>query len=315
MCWMMIKEAGRKIRFDYMDKAQKHNSDGYGVSWYEDGMVKTYKTFNYNTFKGIVRALKKYTIVVHLRYATKGSKEYDNIHPFDIPSGVMFHNGTMSRLGNSSKSDSKELASIINECDYKYIEDIEPLIKPFINDKINRLVFFEDNGRITIMNRELGIEEDGTWYSNDYHLKDDGWCRTSYNYKKKVENNIKKHKVFVYGTLKRGYGNNKHYLSNATFLGKAMTKDRWSMIGSRAFPYLLERDEEGYHIKGEVFAVSDSELRELDRLEGVPHHYRKETIKVNYSDDLSEDTVTVYVKTHVLSNYKATNDLIECWEG
>jgi len=326
MCWMLVKQAGKQVNFKAMDKAQKHNSDGYGVAWYEDGLVKTYKTFNYNQFKGVVSSLEQHTLVAHLRFATRGAKDYNNIHPFDVPSGVMFHNGTMFGLGGSKKSDSQELADTISLCDYKFIEDIAPLIKPYIDDRINRLVFFEDNGSITIMNEYLGItsKEDGAWYSNDYHLKDEGWCRagkcppkkTTYQMPKKVSTHKtleKKHKVFVYGTLKRGYGNSK-LLEGATFLGKARTQERWAMIGKgAAFPYLLEENEKGFHILGEVYVVSDEELNRLDNLEGYPYHYTKQSITVNYSDDLSSEEVIVYTKTHIAPNYMAEHTLIGEW--
>ena len=315
---MQVKQAGQQVDFKSLDKAQKHNSDGYGVAWYEDSHVKTYKTFNYNTFKGVVAALKQHTIVVHLRYATKGDKTFNNIHPFYVPSGVMFHNGTMYGLGSKEISDSQTLANTISECDYKFIEDIEPLIKPYIDDKINRLVFFEDNGSITIMNKHLGIEDDGVWHSNDYHLKEDGWCRSGCKPTQQVDKPLKqlgdkKSKVFVYGTLKRGYGNNR-LLTNALFLGKAKTTKPWAMIGEGAsFPYLLEEDELGYHVQGEVYAVTPEELATLDTLEGFPYHYRKQQILVNYSDDLSEEVVTVYTKTQYQADYFMKHKLIENW--
>jgi gamma-glutamylcyclotransferase (GGCT)/AIG2-like uncharacterized protein YtfP len=318
---MLVKEKGKQVNFRYMDNAQKHNKDGYSVAWYENGFVKTYKTFNYSTFKGVVAALKQYTIVVHLRHATKGIKDYNNIHPFEIPTGVMFHNGTMFGLGDSQKSDSQELADTISECEYKAIEDIMPLIKPYINDKINRLVFFEDTGRITIMNKHLGIVEDGVWYSNDYHLKKDSWCRggvcKTEVVKKKAENTIadKTHTVFVYGTLKRGYSNNS-LLKDAVFLGKAKTTKKWLMVGKgAAFPYVLGRDDiMGHYIEGEIYKVSPKELVLLDRLEGVPTHYRRAVIDCMYTDDFTlENNVLMYVKTS--SNIKdyETTDYLSKW--
>ena len=318
MCWMLVKQAGKQVDFRYMDKAQKHNSDGYGVAWYENGFVNTYKTFNYNTFKGIVAALKQYTIVAHLRHATKGSRGYENIHPFDVPSGVLFHNGTMQGLGNSDVSDSKTLANIISKCDYKYIEDIAPLIQPYINDKINRLVFFEDNGLVTIMNKHLGIEEDGVWYSNDYHIKEDSWCRGgSCKPTPSVPDKVKdkKHKVFVYGTLKRGYGNNR-LLKDAVFLGKASTVDKWAMTGAgRSFPYMYTEHKEGEYVIGEVYLVDDSELASLDSLEGYPYHYTKQEIDILYDDDSTLDRVTVYTKAHYDKSRLNPKEFISDWRA
>ena len=323
MCWMVAKQAGKQVDFKAMDKAQKHNEDGYGVAWYEDGFVKTYKTFNYNQFKGVVAALKGHTLVAHLRYATRGEKSYHNIHPFDVPSGVMFHNGTMFGLGDKDTSDSQELANTISECDYKKIEDIAPLIKPYIDDRINRLVFFEDNGRVTIMNESLGIMDDGIWYSNDYHLKNEGWCRAgvcnTYTKPKQVvvKKDLPKHKVFVYGTLKRGYGNHR-LLQGSTYLGKAKTQKRWTMIGKdMGFPYVIEQhDAIGGHIEGEVYLVSDRVLNTLDILEGVPNHYISQDIDVLYMDDFSTDRgVKMYTKTMFEAGYQNKYELITKWEA
>lgn len=311
MCYIQVKESGRQADFKSLDKAQKHNKDGYGCAWYEDGFVKTYKTFDYNAFKGVIAALKHYSVVIHLRHLTKGSKDYNNIHPFDIPSGVMFHNGTMGGLGNATISDSQELANIISECEYKVIDDIMPFIKHKVNDKINRLVFFEDTGEITIVNKHLGIQDDGIWHSNDYHLKEDSWCRNGSCSSSYLPS--KKHKVFVYGTLKRGYHNHR-LLEKALYLGKARTTAKWAMIGkSLPFPYLLERNDNGYYVEGEVYEVSDSELWALDRLEGVPTHYRKENVYVKYLDDNVYEQATVYVKTSFSKDYEDKTDLIKCW--
>jgi len=328
---MMIKEAGKQIPVENMDKAQKHNEDGYGVSWYEDDEIKTYKTFDYDMFKKVLGVLEEFTLVIHLRYATKGDKSFENIHPFEIPSGVMFHNGTIFGMDTiGSKSDSVTLANMISDCDFNYIEDVQPLVQHFVDDKINRLVFFEDNGRITIINEELGIKEDGIWYSNDYHLKDEEWCRYGCKAKTKKEepkviaNNtskkgsptdVRKHKVFVYGTLKRGYSNNR-LLKYATFLGKAKTLVKWTMISNSAgsFPYLLEPSPIlGEHIQGEVYAVSTLELGQLDRLEGVPHHYLQKRTSVRYDDDSTLDDVLVYVKATVPEDYLMNEELIANW--
>lgn len=321
---MIVKQAGKKVNFEYMDKAQKHNSDGYGVAWHEDDIIKTYKTFNYNQFKGVVSALIGHTIIVHLRNATRGLVEYDAIHPLDTQSGMLFHNGTIQGFGNEITSDTQDFANMLNECDYSRIEDIKPLIQPYINDRINRLVFFEDNGEITILNKELGIEEEGVWYSNDYHLKAEGWCRSS-GFKKVVKNpeaaintNVieKQHKVFVYGTLKRGYANNKHLLGTSVYLGKATTTEKWVMVGAgKLFPYVLTQDLVGKNIVGEVYAVTTKVLKTLDILEGSPTHYHKVDIKVNYTDTKEEEAVTMYIKTHYNAEDIDTTKALTEWVG
>ena len=327
MCWMQVKQAGKKFNMEHIRKAQEHNGDGYSLTWYEDGKLQSFKTFDFSKLLAMATTMKKHTCLLHLRYATKGAKSYDNIHPFEIPSGYMAHNGTISGFGDYSTSDTQEFATMISECDYKYIEDIEPLIQPFINDKINRMVFFEDSGRITILNKDLGMEEDGIWTSNDYHLKGDDWCRIGCKPKTKkikdakmeilTKTRIKTHKVFVYGTLKRGYSNYTRLLKDAVFLGKATTKTKWTMVGEgMAFPYVLEEHSTlGNNVVGEVFAVDSLELKDLDRLEGIPHHYKKREIEIVYNDDKSVEIVTMYIKAHFNGTYIPEMPIINEWKA
>ena len=335
MCQIIFKEAGKKFNFEAMDKAQHFNKDGYGVMWYEDNVVKTYKTMSYKTFKKVLEAIEGKTCVAHLRHTTVGKTNIANCHPFDVPTGQMMHNGTIFSLNSSKngKSDSQRLADMISECHYESIDCIEPMLKHVVGSTINRLVFMEDDGNVTIINEHLGMWEEGVWYSNDYHKKADGWCRAGSCYvppKKdspsknnsfhtvdldddsgiyglQFEDNELEDKqsdelstVFVYGTLKRGYTN--HYLlRDAIFLGKATTKDKWAMIGEgRPFPYVLMEDEDkGHNIKGEVYKVTPAQKKSLDHLEGVPLHYHEQEVEVVYDDDTS-DLVSMYIKTRIV---------------
>lgn len=296
MCQIIYKPVGKAFNFSYLDKAQKYNKDGYGVMWYEDGTAKKYTTLDYTTFKLVMRALEKKSCVVHLRNTTVGTTSLDNCHPFTIPTGYMMHNGTIFSLKEyqSKQSDTAKLARILMNTSYTKISDVAPLLQCIIGDTINRLVFLEDSGEVTIINEDLGIWDEGVWYSNDYHLKSDSlWCADGECY------SSAKTKIFVYGTLKRGYSNN-HLLKFATFLGKATTADNWAMIGEgKAFPYVLGVDDEhGMQITGEVYEVDAFTLKTLDRLEGTPTHYKHEKVEVFYDDNVVEE-VTMYVKTKV----------------
>ena len=328
MCWIAVKPAGKKVDFKKLDKAQKSNSDGYGVTWWdnEELQLQTFKTMKYNRFKAVLSTLKDEDAVIHLRNTTRGHTCIDNNHPFEIPSGVMFHNGTINGLSCDAQggSDTKALASLINACRYDYIEDILPLIKEIVGDTINRLVFFEDDGKITIVNKELGVVEDGIWYSNTYHIKERYTPTTKtkdYTYKfdpvskkwiptedkepwkeDKVEKEsywngktVEKYKVFVYGTLKKGFGNH-NILKDSKFLGKATTSDRWLMIGKGlSFPYVLKKDKvKGKLIKGELYEVDSTTLKRLDQLEGVPTHYRRATTSIK-CDNLYYYSI-IYIK-------------------
>lgn len=105
-----------------------------------------------------------------------------------------------------------------------------------------------------------------------------------------------KHRVFVYGTLKRGNGNH-HLLSRSEFIGKATTAPEFRLLSAfrNVFPYLVPGDKS---IIGEVFEVDDETLRHLDQLEGYRpgaknNHYNRVTIPVNVGGEAMD--VLVYV--------------------
>ncbi len=98
-------------------------------------------------------------------------------------------------------------------------------------------------------------------------------------------------RVFVYGTLKRGFFNS-HLLSRSSnFLGEGFSREKFLLfIGGRyAIPYILPREQSrfnvkeypGYRIQGEVWSVSKETLKDLDDLEGVPAHYTRESVQVD----------------------------------
>lgn len=100
-----------------------------------------------------------------------------------------------------------------------------------------------------------------------------------------------KHLVFVYGTLKVGHRNNRLLREGgAVRFGKAVT-GRHFVLYDGGFPRLAEPKEvnvnhlgNGGHVTGEVWLVSEPTMAQLDRLEGVPHHYRREKIGVVMED-------------------------------
>jgi gamma-glutamylaminecyclotransferase len=89
-----------------------------------------------------------------------------------------------------------------------------------------------------------------------------------------------KHTVFVYGTLKQGYGNYARILAgNSNFLGTAVTDGKFKMLDS-GFPVLLSVQSGGKHVAGEVFEVNDAVLKRLDQLEGEGSMYDRKLVTV-----------------------------------
>jgi gamma-glutamylaminecyclotransferase len=91
------------------------------------------------------------------------------------------------------------------------------------------------------------------------------------------------HRVFVYGSLKRGCSNH-HYLREAKFIGPFVTVPRYRMLESAVpifFPVLLP-DPQGRQVAGEVYQVDDKTLAALDGLERIATGaYTREMIELN----------------------------------
>ena len=87
-------------------------------------------------------------------------------------------------------------------------------------------------------------------------------------------------KIFVYGSLMRGFHNH-HILNSSKLIGEATTSaGRFRMINLGSFPALVKGDG---NVKGEVYEVNPATLGRLDRLEGAPSFYHRESINVEVS--------------------------------
>ncbi|CAN7547977.1 gamma-glutamylcyclotransferase family protein [Neorhizobium tomejilense] len=78
-------------------------------------------------------------------------------------------------------------------------------------------------------------------------------------------------KVFVFGTLKRGFPLHEQGLSGATFLGRYRTRKRYPLLiaGPWFAPMMLNEPGTGCQIVGELYEVDDKTIGDLDRLESV----------------------------------------------
>ena len=256
----------------------------YGVSWVEDGAVQTFKTLDYEEYKTKLTELEDKLIVVHLRATSAGTTCIDNVHPFTVPTGVMFHNGTISGLKSTGTTDSDTniLAQLISKTKFEKVTDIAPLLYAITGTTYNKLVFLNKDNTVSYINKNLGIDDpNGNWYSNNYHVKEE-----IYN-------------VFVYGTLKHGFSNHFYYMTDSDYVDDAFTLEKHAMIGEGSpFPYVLGVNEAGHHIKGEVYEVPASSLSRLDRLEGYPTHYDRVPTEVVLSNG-EKITALMYVKKTV----------------
>lgn len=136
-------------------------------------------------------------------------------------------------------------------------------------------------------------------------------------------------KLFVYGSLLRGFHNNK-LLENSKFISNAETIDKYYMVGrlnveldpfeegrvpypprKLLFPYVfceyLRKDIIANTIKGEVYEISEQTLSELDIHEGHPYIYRRYTIPVKLVGNL-ELEANVYMLESTSIKFEIINN-------
>ena len=89
-------------------------------------------------------------------------------------------------------------------------------------------------------------------------------------------------KVFVYGTLLSGEGNNRRYLQNdeSKLLGEDVITG-YKMYSLGAFPAICAGLDH-QTITGEVWEITDKILWDLDRLEGFPDFYDRTAVDTKF---------------------------------
>ena len=250
MCVIIIKQKAGKLSQEVARTSSRINPHGLGVIWLDTFEVTYHKSADFKVLD------TERPFIAHFRYATVGAINKQNTHPFQCGNNkneYLMMNGTIRGLGNIKMSDSKVLANNLGAIPRNlWKAELEKHDCRFVTINIHSRTF-------QIYNREEWIQKDGIWYSKDNVLED----------------NL----VAVYGTLKKGYSNYYSFLTSAKYVAKGTTKDKYPLIIS-GLPYLIEDIGKGHNVSVDVFKVSDSKLKDLDRLEGHPNWYCRKQIDI-----------------------------------
>ena len=363
MCIIISKPKGTIIPQEHLKHSHINNQDGVGIMYAQEGVVKIEKWLNqdYDTFVSRLAELENKNVVVHYRAASVGGVNLNNVHPFWVFENkmAMCHNGTIFKareLAKEGESDSCAFARMLSEMPVDFLgrQGLVLMMKEYIGTQ-SRLAFLDENGTIAIINKHLGKEVNGVWYSNDYFervypkrgcsvefpttsavfsksakLNDklDGYGGVFDFDRKSPSGNLplrykaidtarinkksNRVNVFVYGTLKRGYGNNHCLGEEATYIGTAVTTVKYPMLDG-IYPYLLDKPNEGHIIKGEMWQIPVKQLlSEVDRLEGYPTHYVRRVIEVATTGGAHK--AVAYFKASV-SDHDMKQTFIHEWIG
>ena len=169
MCLLVVKPPGVVIPDDVIHKACVVNPDGMGIAWHDGDKVNVVKGFfRPDDFIHLITKVRKFSAIVHWRFATHGGISRENLHPFWISDGALGHNGIISSLDEKSgRSDTAvfvEDVLVANGLDYKGIRRNLERLEDMIGH--NRIATIHENGRTIVWNRHLWTKHGGALYSN-----------------------------------------------------------------------------------------------------------------------------------------------------
>jgi gamma-glutamylaminecyclotransferase len=85
--------------------------------------------------------------------------------------------------------------------------------------------------------------------------------------------------LFVYGTLKRGLRNHV-LLAGQQFEGVARTLPHYRLVDRGPYPCMVEDQQRGVAVQGEIWRVDGDTLARLDELEDVPRLFARRQVDV-----------------------------------
>ncbi len=111
------------------------------------------------------------------------------------------------------------------------------------------------------------------------------------------------HRIFVYGTLKKGFPNHDRYMQSAEKLGGYRTVESYPLvlIGERYVPCMIDAPGEGEQIEGELYEVDDDCLKRLDALERIKKRDGYRRCKIRLRSVAQQDAVTLEAYAYLIA--------------
>jgi hypothetical protein len=179
MCLAIYQPSGVAIPESHLVEGFKNNPHGAGFMYFDEtGKVQTYKSMHYDAFIDEYEAAwamhgEHSPFAVHFRWATHGTTDINNVHPFRMNKHVaVLHNGIIDcKIVDKSMSDTAAFvrdylgAMPRNWQDNEFLFD---LVEDYTRGSKLVILTSDPEAKYSayIVNEELGNWVDGAWYSN-----------------------------------------------------------------------------------------------------------------------------------------------------
>lgn len=183
MCLLIFKPEGKSIPYEYLAEADISNPHGCGIAHADGKRIRIDKHPKWGCDE-IAECLAKIgdaPAIVHFRFATHGSQNPENTHPFPLPKNVAAaHNGVIS--GVKCLTDESDSRAFLRENVSPVLTKGGDIFTPDFIAKIgkqigggNKIAFLDGKGKYGIANESSGHWKDGVWYSNTSYVSSPHW--------------------------------------------------------------------------------------------------------------------------------------------
>ena len=282
MCVIITKSAGVKpLDTKYFSKAWDSNSDGGGIVWKKkDEQVMIQKGFM--TKKEMMDKLNELneedtSFIAHFRIKSVGNVCAQNTHPFNMDNVTFAHNGTLSIKPFEGMTDSETFGlCFLKDKSMDWIKEYKVLLEMALGT--SKFAIMDNvSGEILILNKGLGQERDGAWFSNSSAFQTVPMAYKSYS---SYEFNEELNKYQIKG--RATFGTKKHVEEFAFF---DQDKECWCWKQS-----LKEMKATFYHnvvISKRGFYRLDIEIEPNDELENKA--YKNNCKEIQLLNDMQND--------------------------
>ena len=116
MCVIIYKPKGKSVTFDMVQNSiEGANDDAFGLMYSEGGRVMVERTLDMAKVWPMVQARQNQELFLHFRFATHGTKDLSNAHPYKVTKGLyLMHNGIAPvPQWNKTRSDTWHVARLL----------------------------------------------------------------------------------------------------------------------------------------------------------------------------------------------------------